>query len=1121
MVFSSLVLSLNVTSGVEQFNKDAHLDFGQEYNWNNTPQTFTRKDNQATKFLKKVGSIVRNTLGTTKLEDIRQLDSKITNDLKHQLTKEIKNELNNRTIGKAEILINKKANEYVNSFGDGKTEISIRQIDSKNPTYSIKTIQPLSGLSENSKNLTFFQGQLNSGENEGERRSTLNLGIGYRALLNKGKSIVGINLFGDYEAKSKHRRASIGLEYQTSKFTANLNRYFALSDKKVIGDYTEEALSGRDIKLIGQLPYLPWAKIKSTHYSWDGVSKPDIKGTIFGIELDVSPSTTLEIGTENTNTSERKTYANLSAQLPFEQGKSITNFKVDNQPSSDSDIVRLTDLTLVERSNKIRIEKILNTAKSVSAILGVFNAATQGATCTLYQGAVSDGNKITGGSGNTQANGQISFANVVIPTGLVSVNCTGGTYTDQATGQTIDPAPTLRAAKLYLGTGDLTLYASPLSEIAYQLADTANGNRQAIAFVIEDKNNEIATTFGIAGVDITSVVPTDVSSTSTNLCVAGDDNDDKFGLALAAVSQMSENAGHNVSEATTVEQGGDNMHVNQTIQEIATDIVAGRIVAIAEQDSDNQISVTQAIENFKNGTGVNNSPDDARNIAGCAIARISLGAVSGSTSEAGGTATFSIVLDTQPTADVTIALSSSDTTEGMVSTAPISFTTSDWNIAQTVTVTGENDEEEDGNIDYSISKIATSTDTRYNGISANTGMTNVDDDSSGITLGVISGNTSEAGATATFSITLNTQPSAAVAIALSSSDSTEGTISTMSISFTTSNWNTAQTITVTGQNDNIIGGSQGYRIIATPSDNTYVSASNTYAVGVINIDNNIPSVNNSETTVSLDEAGSATYTLTLNTQPTGEVTLTPSSADTGAAAVSTPLTFSTTNYNTAQTITVSGVDDADATDETVIISHSVSGADYDGVDISSVNVTTIVDDSINYPTVVIVAQTWTAVNMRHLADGAGVSTYQTNGVADSAADVIRYGKLYTWDAAMDGSTTEGAQGLCASGWHIPTHAEWDILIDEVGNDPATQVTQLRVGGLSGFNAEFAGFKADGGGFSQRGVRTPFWSSTKSIVELTNDPGARIMLLNSEIADNDRISAQFNFFSVRCLKDDGT
>src|SRR5690606_10554340 len=72
------------------------------------------------------------------------------------------------------------------------------------------------------------------------------------------------------------------------------------------------------------------------------------------------------------------------------------------------------------------------------------------------------------------------------------------------------------------------------------------------------------------------------------------------------------------------------------------------------------------------------------------------------TSEGGGTATFTLVLDRYPSAPVTIALSSSDTSEGAVSPASLTFTLANWNIPQTVTVTGVDDDEVDGDVAYSI-----------------------------------------------------------------------------------------------------------------------------------------------------------------------------------------------------------------------------------------------------------------------------------------------------------------------------------------------------------------------------------------------------------------------------------
>ncbi len=66
------------------------------------------------------------------------------------------------------------------------------------------------------------------------------------------------------------------------------------------------------------------------------------------------------------------------------------------------------------------------------------------------------------------------------------------------------------------------------------------------------------------------------------------------------------------------------------------------------------------------------------------------------TSERGMQAMFTVVLDAQPNASVSIALTSSDTTEGTVTPAMLTFTTANWNAPQTVTVTGVDDTERDG-----------------------------------------------------------------------------------------------------------------------------------------------------------------------------------------------------------------------------------------------------------------------------------------------------------------------------------------------------------------------------------------------------------------------------------------
>lgn len=100
------------------------------------------------------------------------------------------------------------------------------------------------------------------------------------------------------------------------------------------------------------------------------------------------------------------------------------------------------------------------------------------------------------------------------------------------------------------------------------------------------------------------------------------------------------------------------------------------------------------------------------------------------TSESGGTATFSIVLERYPSAPVTLALASSDTGEGVVAPATLVFTQADWNRPHVVTVMGVPDGVIDGDQTFEIMfSPSTSADPAYDGITlAGVTVTNVDID---------------------------------------------------------------------------------------------------------------------------------------------------------------------------------------------------------------------------------------------------------------------------------------------------------------------------------------------------------------------------------------------------------
>src|SRR5690606_21261142 len=177
--------------------------------------------------------------------------------------------------------------------------------------------------------------------------------------------------------------------------------------------------------------------------------------------------------------------------------------------------------------------------------------------------------------------------------------------------------------------------------------------------------------------------------------------------------------------------------------------------------------------------------------------------------------TFTMRLRSRPTADVTVGISSSGPGEVVPSVSSLVFTPGNWSGTQTVTVTGVDDDVADGEQPYTIvTASATSDDLTYRGRNPDdVSAVNVDNDSAGIT--VTQGadtETTELGGTAEFSIVLNSQPTADVAIPLSSSRPGEGQPACSPMVFTPDNWDSPQIVTVTGVDDFIADGDQPYTI---------------------------------------------------------------------------------------------------------------------------------------------------------------------------------------------------------------------------------------------------------------------------------------------------------------------
>ena len=217
-------------------------------------------------------------------------------------------------------------------------------------------------------------------------------------------------------------------------------------------------------------------------------------------------------------------------------------------------------------------------------------------------------------------------------------------------------------------------------------------------------------------------------------------------------------------------------------------------------------------------------------------------------------------------------------------------------------------------------------------------------------------------------------------------------------------------------------------------------------------------------------------------------------------------------------------------------------------------------DGQTYKTVKIGEQWWMAENLNYAYTGVPfkyvLSTdsnlvYYSDSTSwcydNDAANCAKYGRLYTWAAAMDsagiipGNTANGCgygeicnlgnvkvRGVCPEGWHLPNGKEWSALLSAVGYVvriglmlKSTEGWNDKDDGTSGngtdaysFSALPAGFRDGSGDYYGEGYDAGFWSSTEN-----DSSGTYLMGLNYN--HNDAMLhdyGKYGGFSVRCLRD---
>lgn len=275
----------------------------------------------------------------------------------------------------------------------------------------------------------------------------------------------------------------------------------------------------------------------------------------------------------------------------------------------------------------------------------------------------------------------------------------------------------------------------------------------------------------------------------------------------------------------------------------------------------------------------------------------------------GGSTTFTIALSDPMQLDAAVQVLVADGMVATVSPQVVTFAVGDVS-PKTITVTGA----PDNNLANQTTSITLSASDINAGSVA---LTVTDDDTQAIVI-TSSAITLTEGATGTLGVHLAFEPAAATSVTIASGDAARLGVSPASLSFTTDNYATAQTVTLTAMQDD--------DIVANTAMVTFVSAGLTSATATATIaDNDVQGISVTPGALALLEADVAVpgrFEVTLNQQPSADVLINLASSDPSAASVSpATLTFTAANYadGTAHVVTVTPVSDNNTSDEILAI----------------------------------------------------------------------------------------------------------------------------------------------------------------------------------------------------------
>ena len=473
-------------------------------------------------------------------------------------------------------------------------------------------------------------------------------------------------------------------------------------------------------------------------------------------------------------------------------------------------------------------------------------------------------------------------------------------------------------------TGALTLVGAGSCEITATAASTSNYNQATATYTVTVQAADMLVELSVAPATVGEGGSAATVTVTGTLAGGARSADTAVSVSVGAPGDAAtEGADYaTVDDVTlTIEAGQTSATVEVTLTPIDDDIVEGdETLTVAGATGAEDLAVTGAVVTIR---------DDER---GVVVSPTSL-----SVSE-GASASYSVVLTSRPSGSVKVTISDPSGTDLQRSRGLIWFSRTNWDQAQTVTVTARQDDDaEDDTV--TLSHAVSGADYGVNGVTADSVSVTIDDDelvSSGVALSVNTPAVDEDASitdvivTGTLNGVARAEPTIlTVSVGASDDAAIAGAdyvaVADLTLTIPSGQASGTATFSLTTMEDRIDEPDEAVSITGTSQDAGFEVIGTTVAI----TDNDERGVTVSPTDMTLAEGASATYTVVLDTEPTETVTVTPSvSGSPDLTFVPPSLTFTPSDWDTAKTVTVAAAEDDDAYHDSSSVSHAAQGAEY-------------------------------------------------------------------------------------------------------------------------------------------------------------------------------------------------